>query len=298
MPTLCSFLQSALLFVKSFAVRAAKSDYRRKAVLVSAGIVFAVVAFTSGGFGGGGRNAMTVFAETASSVREDGADDTEEMETITEADIRIELTDQIQEGQKLAGEFLAQELREEENCRNLARGKAEDVRKRIQKEEEERKRAEEKTAGLMAEETARMEEAGQRTEEEEKRAVAKASMSADDYQVLLRIVQAEAGICDERGKILVANVVLNRVRSDRFPDTVRKVVYQRGQFSPVSNGSIDTCRVTQETIDCVERAMAGEDYSQGALFFMNRRGSSSGNTRWFDSHLTYLFSHESHEFFK
>ena len=60
--------------------------------------------------------------------------------------------------------------------------------------------------------------------------------------MLLRIVQAEAGICDDKGKILVANVIINRVKSSRFPGNVRDVVYQRSQFSPVSNGTINTCR--------------------------------------------------------
>ena len=98
--------------------------------------------------------------------------------------------------------------------------------------------------------------------------------------------------------ILVANVIINRVRSPRFPNTIRGVVYQANQFSPVSNGSINRVRVTQETIDCVDRALAGEDYSQGALFFMNRGRSRSGAVGWFDRSLTYLFSHDGHEFFK
>ena len=55
----------------------------------------------------------------------------------------------------------------------------------------------------------------------------------------MKIVQAEAGICDERGRILVANVIMNRVRDKRFPNSVTEVVYQRGQFSPVSDGRIN-----------------------------------------------------------
>ena len=123
-------------------------------------------------------------------------------------------------------------------------------------------------------------------------------LDIEDYQTLLRIVEAEAGVCDSKGKILVANVVLNRVGSDEFPDTIRDVVYQPSQFSPVSNGSINTCKVTAQTLECVNRALAGEDYSQGALYFMNRSASRTGAVHWFDGRLTYLFSHERHEFFK
>jgi len=131
--------------------------------------------------------------------------------------------------------------------------------------------------------------------EEEKR---KIELSDDEYQVLLKIVQAEAGNCDTKGKILVANVILNRMESDKFPSTVRDVVYQRHQFSPVSNGSINRCKVTGETVYAVDRALNGEDPSEGALYFMNRRASAGSNVRWFDRNLDYLFKHEQHEFFK
>ena len=135
-------------------------------------------------------------------------------------------------------------------------------------------------------------------EEDPQVAEAFADYTESDYNVLLRIVQAEAGGCDMKGKILVANVILNRVGSDEFPDTITDVVYEKRQFSPVSNGSINRCKVEQETVEAVDRALAGEDYSEGALFFMNRRASSGSNVRWFDTHLDYLFQHGGHEFFK
>ena len=55
-------------------------------------------------------------------------------------------------------------------------------------------------------------------EEDPQVAEAFADYTESDYNVLLRIVQAEAGGCDMKGKILVANVILNRVESDEFPD--------------------------------------------------------------------------------
>ena len=135
-------------------------------------------------------------------------------------------------------------------------------------------------------------------EEDPQAAEAFTDYTESDYNVLLRIVQAEASGCDMKGKILVANVILNRVESDEFPDTITDVVYEKRQFSPVSNGSINRCKVEQETVEAVDRALAGEDYSEGALFFMNRRASSGSNVSWFDTHLDYLFQHGGHEFFK
>ena len=52
-------------------------------------------------------------------------------------------------------------------------------------------------------------------------------LSQADYEALLKIVQAEAGNEDETGKMMVAGVVLNRVKNEKFPDTVSEVVTQK-----------------------------------------------------------------------
>ena len=126
-------------------------------------------------------------------------------------------------------------------------------------------------------------------------------VSAEDYEALLRIVQAEAGNEDTKGKILVANVVLNRVVDERFPNSVYDVIFQRSggkaQFSPVASGSYYKVVVTEDTREAVNRALAGEDYSEGALFFAARRYAGSSQMRWFDECLTKLFSYGGHEFF-
>ena len=123
----------------------------------------------------------------------------------------------------------------------------------------------------------------------------------EDYDILLRIVEAEAGGEDEDGKLLVANVVLNRMNSEAFPDTVKDVVMQRSggvtQFSPVASGRIWKVKVSEETIAAVQRAIEGEDISQGALYFASRRYANSDSMRWFDRRLTFLFKHGRHEFF-
>lgn len=129
----------------------------------------------------------------------------------------------------------------------------------------------------------------------------KYNLCEEDYDILLRIVEAEAGGEDEEGKLLVANVVLNRVNSDQFPDTVSEVVLQESkgvtQFSPVSSGSIWKVTVSEETKEAVARALGGEDISQGALYFAARKYADSENMRWFDEKLTFLFSHGGHEFY-
>ena len=124
----------------------------------------------------------------------------------------------------------------------------------------------------------------------------------EELDALLRIVEAEAGNEDEEGKLLVANVVLNRMNAEVFPDTVTGVVLQKergvSQFSPVANGSFYRVKVSEETISAVGRALMGEDISQGALYFVARKYADSGKLKWFDENLTYLFVHGGHEFFK
>lgn len=122
-------------------------------------------------------------------------------------------------------------------------------------------------------------------------------LNASDYECLLKIVQSEAGICDQKGKILIANVVLNRMQSQYFPDTVEEVVYQENQFSPVENGSIDEVSISDETELAVAMALSGTDYSEGALFFAARGLADAKNMAWFDESLDFLFEHDGHEFF-
>ena len=119
----------------------------------------------------------------------------------------------------------------------------------------------------------------------------------EDYYWLIRIVETEAGDQDDIGKILVANVIFNRVRNYHFPNTVQEVIFQNNgrtyQFEPVKNQRIYNTIPTQNTIDCVGRAMAGEDYSKGALYFCMWTPSSS----WFNRSLTLLFVHGDHYFY-
>ncbi len=123
----------------------------------------------------------------------------------------------------------------------------------------------------------------------------------EDYENLLRIVEAEAGGEDEVGKILVANVVMNRVKDENFPDTVTEVIFQKSngicQFSPISDGRFFEVTISKDTITAVNKALCGEDYSQGALYFAARKYADSENMRWFDESLTFLFEHGGHEFF-
>lgn len=128
------------------------------------------------------------------------------------------------------------------------------------------------------------------------------AISEEDKWILCKIVEAEAGTEDRIGKILVANVVLNRLENERFPDTVEGVVFQENdgvaQFSPVANGRYESAKPKEETIEAVEAALTGEDYSEGALYFMARKHADSENVEWFDNSLDKVVTHGGHEFYK
>ena len=72
-----------------------------------------------------------------------------------------------------------------------------------------------------------------------------------ERSILERIVEAEATDKDEKSKILVANVILNRVRSKEFPNSIEAVVFQRVygkvQFSPTADGRYESVHITKST---------------------------------------------------
>lgn len=126
-------------------------------------------------------------------------------------------------------------------------------------------------------------------------------ITEEDKEILLRIVEAEATCEDVKGRMLVANVIMNRVLSKGFPNSVAEVVFQNNgvtyQFSPIKDGRYWTVEISEETREAVERVLAGEDYSQGALFFAARSMANKKAMSWFDTSLKFLFRHGVHEFF-
>ena len=126
-------------------------------------------------------------------------------------------------------------------------------------------------------------------------------MSDEDYDTLLRIVEAEAGSEDIKGRVLVANVIMNRVKSDDFPNTVTEVVWDNSdgvpQFSPTYDGRINEVTVSDETREAVKQALKGADYSEGALFFIQKSAAEEHNVKWFEKDLKRLFKYGVHEFY-
>ncbi|MDE5416351.1 cell wall hydrolase [Alkalihalobacterium chitinilyticum] len=109
------------------------------------------------------------------------------------------------------------------------------------------------------------------------------NFSKKELDLLARIVRAEAQTEPFEGKVAVADVVLNRLESSQFPDTIKEVIYQPRQFQPVSNGQINK-PADQESIEAVAAALTDmRNISQDSLFFYNPDIATS---RWLDTRET------------
>lgn len=107
-----------------------------------------------------------------------------------------------------------------------------------------------------------------------------ASMSLEDFVLISSVTEAESNRCQDstEGRRYIALCILCRVRDTRFPDTIRGVLTQSGQFSTVRNGHSVTNRTDlsdQAVIEAVQWMNSGEDYPW--LLFFNCRGYATGS---------------------
>jgi len=127
------------------------------------------------------------------------------------------------------------------------------------------------------------------------------TLSDTDYQVLLTIVEAEVGTEDLYARMMIANVIINRMQNDYYPDTIEEVVFQNDgkvyQFSPILDGRYYKVKVSKKTIEAVNNVLAGYDNSEGALAFVNRSITSDHIMKWFDNNLTFVVQYDDIEFF-
>ncbi|MCR5575748.1 MAG: cell wall hydrolase [Oscillospiraceae bacterium] len=118
---------------------------------------------------------------------------------------------------------------------------------------------------------------------------------ADDLYWLTQIIHAEAGVEPMEGKIGVGNVVMNRVKSEIFPDTVFEVVYDTEhviQFEPVAVGAIHE-EPDEESIAAARLVLEGANTVGDCLYFVN----PSAGSAWFDNTLKLVKTIGRHNFY-
>ena len=102
------------------------------------------------------------------------------------------------------------------------------------------------------------------------------SNGSDMTNLLARLVNGEARGESYTGQVAVAAVVLNRVESAEFPNTISGVIYQKGQFSCVTDGNFNKAIAKDSTVyKAAKDAMNGVDPTNGALFFYNPKTAKS-----------------------
>ena len=121
--------------------------------------------------------------------------------------------------------------------------------------------------------------------------------NADETQMLMKIAMAEAGGEGKECMALVMLAVLNRVRSDKFPNSIYEVIHQvtngTYQFTPVYNGSFNKAIPSEECKEAFNLVTSGWDNSQGALYFESCSGES-----WHSRNLKLLYTSGKMKFYK
>lgn len=98
-----------------------------------------------------------------------------------------------------------------------------------------------------------------------------------EMEVLAQLVEAEAGNQSFEGKCLVVDVILNRVESDQFPDTISEVIFQDGQFSVVRNGAFDEAAWNMKDSDFAAVACEVELHSNKDVLYFNNCSNVFGS---------------------
>lgn len=94
--------------------------------------------------------------------------------------------------------------------------------------------------------------------------------NTSNVQLLARAINGEARGEPYEGQVAVGAVILNRVKSSKFPNTIAGVIYQPGAFTAVSDGQIDVPIESKSTVvKAAQDALNGWDPSGGAIYYFN-----------------------------
>ena len=117
--------------------------------------------------------------------------------------------------------------------------------------------------------------------------------SEEESYLLMKIAMSEAEGEDTKGKALVMCVVLNRVESIQFPDTIYDVIFDDGAFTSVTNGRYDRVEPDTDCYAALDLVKDGWDGTDGALYFER----TTDEETWHSRNLDKLFSYGNHTFY-
>lgn len=115
------------------------------------------------------------------------------------------------------------------------------------------------------------------------------STNSGDLNLLARAVYGESRGEPYEGQVAIAAVILNRVKSSSFPNTVSGVVYQKGAFTAVSDGQINL-KPNQTAYNAARDALNGWDPSYGAIYYFNPK-TATNKWIWSRPHIITIGNH-------
>ncbi|MBF0995548.1 MAG: cell wall hydrolase, partial [Lachnospiraceae bacterium] len=105
------------------------------------------------------------------------------------------------------------------------------------------------------------------------------SEESEDVKLLASLIYCEAGNQPHEGKVAVGSVVMNRLNSPAYPNTLAGVIYASGQFTPARSGKVDRIyrggNIQADSIAAAKEALAGSAPVGGATHF-RRKGNRQG----------------------
>lgn len=110
--------------------------------------------------------------------------------------------------------------------------------------------------------------------------------------MLAKIAMAEAEGCRIKAKELVIRTVLSRIESDMFPNTVEEVIFQKNQFTPISDGRWNKVEPNEECWQALENVLSSSE-SKDILFFESCKGDS-----WHNKNLKLVCEEDGMRFYK
>lgn len=107
--------------------------------------------------------------------------------------------------------------------------------------------------------------------------IEKSSVNQKDLQLMAQLIESESGNQPFEGKLAVGTVIMNRIQSDEFPDTIRDVIFQKGQFQVVGNGKIYN-EPSEDSLEAAKEIMNGKRvFNTDVLYFYNPKITSMSN---------------------
>ena len=119
------------------------------------------------------------------------------------------------------------------------------------------------------------------------------TLSSEEIFLLEVTIQHEVGNFSKTYKRYVAELIYNRIQSEDFPDTVKEVLFQKGQFQGIQSWAYSGIEIDNETREVIYEVFSKQHTTHPATFYYNPSLSEYESVMWFEysGDVEYVFSH-------